>query len=107
MAKLNLPSTNMVGSLISMATFMAFFASAHAAFVSQNTVASTPFLRSSNVQPLHLFDNAASDLVTSAANNMWLATIDGDIAAIPDNEFTLIFAGGIVSPFLFGMRHTP
>jgi hypothetical protein len=73
-----------------------------AAFVTQSNIASTtPFVRpSSYVQPLHLFDPATvSDVVASAASNsMWLATIDADIQAIPDNEFRTIFTGGIVSP---------
>ena len=51
-------------------------------------------VRESAVQPLNMFE---SDSVLSTASNMWLATIDADIAAIPDNEFAPIFAGGIVS----------
>jgi hypothetical protein len=86
--------------------FMGLVTLSQAAFVTQSNIASTtrtPFVRpsSSSVQPLHLFDHAmVSDVVASAANtNMWLATIDADIQAIPDNEFTTIFTGGIVSPF--------
>lgn len=100
----------MVSSLIRTATFfMTAIASSNAAFVSQNAGSSTTFLRTStvprvsNLEPLHLFDtNVASDVVTTAANNMWLATIDSDIASIDDNQFGLVFAGGIVSNFLFG-----
>ena len=42
---------------------------------------------------LHVHDVA--DIVTAAANNLWLATIDADIEAIPENEFATVFAGGI------------
>jgi hypothetical protein len=57
-----------------------------------------PTVRESAVQPLNLFDySTTSDNVLATANNMWLATIDADIAAIPDNEFAPIFMGGIVS----------
>jgi hypothetical protein len=86
----------MTASLLSI-TFATLFATSHAAFVAQNTVASTPFLRPASVQPLHLFD--ASDGFLTASNNFLIATIDQDIAAIPDNEFAPIFAGGIVSPY--------
>lgn len=30
-------------------------------------------------------------------NNMWISTIDADIANIPTDQFGLVFAGGIVS----------
>jgi hypothetical protein len=59
------------------------------AFSARHTV------RESAVQPLNLFDG--SDYALASASNMWLATIDADIAAIPDNEFAPIFMGGIVS----------
>ena len=36
---------------------------------------------------------------TAAANSLLIATIDSDIANIPDNEFALVFAGGIVVMF--------
>ncbi|CAJ1943202.1 unnamed protein product [Cylindrotheca closterium] len=36
-----------------------------------------------------------SEIVTAAANSVWLATIDADIDAIPENEFATVFAGGI------------
>lgn len=42
---------------------------------------------------LHLHD--VSEIVSAAANNVWLATIDADIQAIPDNEFATVFAGGL------------
>lgn len=40
--------------------------------------------------------SSASD-VLNAAHNLWIATIDSDIAKMPDNEFGKVFAGGIVS----------
>ena len=44
----------------------------------------------------HAIDPSSSvDLLNSASN--WIATIDGDIANIPTNEFATVFAGGIVS----------
>jgi hypothetical protein len=93
------PSTTMSAFIL---MFTGLVTLSQAAFVTQSHIASTsPFVRpSSSVQPLHLFDHAmVSDVVASAANtNMWLATIDADIQAIPDNEFTTIFTGGIVSP---------
>jgi len=46
---------------------------------------------------LNLHD--VSEIVTTAANNLWLATIDADIDAIPDNEFATVFAGGIAVMF--------
>ena len=36
-----------------------------------------------------------AEMVTAAANSVWLATIDADIEAIPENEFATVFAGGI------------
>lgn len=44
-------------------------------------------------QQLNLFDASMSDVINT--NSMWLATIDGDIASIPTNEFGTVFAGGI------------
>ena len=41
-----------------------------------------------------------TDAAAAAANNLFLiATIDSDIANIPDNEFASVFAGGIVVMF--------
>lgn len=67
-------------------------ASSAPAFSARHTV------RESAVQPLNLFD---SNTVLDTASNMWLATIDADIAAIPDNEFAPIFMGGIVSCYFY------
>lgn len=65
------------------------------AFVSRMPIHSDSIETLSRGSALQLHE--ASDLFTAAASNVWLATIDGDIAAIPDNEFTTVFAGGIVS----------
>jgi hypothetical protein len=93
------PSTTMSAFIL---MFTGLVTLSQAAFVTQSNIASTStFVRpASSVQPLHLFDPAmVSDVVASAADHsMWLATIDADIQAIPDNEFTAIFTGGIVSP---------
>jgi len=79
---------------------LALFVPSVVAFVSQNSLARAP---TSSVQPLHLFDaSAGADILTTAANNIWLATIDGDIDAIPTNEFGTVFAGGIVSQHFLG-----
>ena len=37
--------------------------------------------------------------VDAAVNSLLIATIDSDIASIPDNEFATVFAGGIVVMF--------
>ena len=44
----------------------------------------------------HAIDPSSLNLMNSAAST-WIATIDGDIANIPTNEFATVFAGGIVS----------
>jgi hypothetical protein len=67
------------------------------AFVSQSPLKSNSISRPSGGPPLHLHE--VSEVITTAANTIWLATIDGDIAAIPNNEFATVFAGGIVSLF--------
>mmetsp|Transcript_93955 Transcript_93955/g.140795 ORF Transcript_93955/g.140795 Transcript_93955/m.140795 type:complete len:193 (+) Transcript_93955:73-651(+) len=65
------------------------------AFLSQNrNLASTAIQRPSSTKPLQLFEEA-SDFASTVANNLLLATIDSDIANIPDNEFGTIFAGGL------------
>jgi hypothetical protein len=76
--------------------FSTLIALCEAAFVSQNHVASNAFHRPSSTKPLQLFQEA-SDFASFAANNLLLATIDSDIANIPDNQFGLVFAGGLVS----------
>ena len=40
-----------------------------------------------------------SSWIESCSSNLWLSTIDSDIAAIPENEFAPIFAGGILVMF--------
>eukprot|EP00980_Cylindrotheca_fusiformis_P006312 scaffold1352_cov144-Cylindrotheca_fusiformis.AAC.18 len=73
-----------VGSLL--------LASSHA-FVSPIPVQSNQSMRPSRGSDLHLHE--VSEALATAAGNFWLATIDGDIDAIPDNEFATVFAGGI------------
>ena len=47
---------------------------------------------------LHIFpvEGAASSL-EAAGNNLFIATIDSDIASISDDDFKTVFLGGIVS----------
>ena len=76
--------------------FVALLAASNA-FVSHRATSPKACVRSSGRQQLHLFDTTTIDFVEAAAHSMWLATIDGDIDSIPNNEFGTIFAGGIVS----------
>jgi hypothetical protein len=87
----------MVLSILTTLAFLISAGSTQAAFVPTENFAfsrNVPSVRQSALQPLNMMD--ASD-VFSSANSLLLATIDSDIAAIPDNEFAPIFAGGIVS----------
>ncbi len=63
------------------------------AFVHQ----SPSFVRSSS--QLNVFDPGSFPDRVSAASNFWISTIDSDIASIPNDQFGLVFAGGIVSDF--------
>jgi hypothetical protein len=68
-------------------------------------VAKSPcsFVRQSNSQ-LKLVEGS----FLSEANNLLISTIDSDIANIPNDQFGLVFAGGIVSVpggLLFGMHN--
>lgn len=56
--------------------------------------------------PLKLMNGEVVDVVSNSAataashfNNMLIATIDADIANVPENEFAPIFAGGIMVMF--------
>jgi hypothetical protein len=83
---------NMASTLLSVVQFLALLASSQA-FAPVATSSVRP-----GSEPLQMID--FSDVITTASNSMWLATIDGDIANISDNEFKTVFAGGIVSkPF--------
>jgi hypothetical protein len=87
----------MVLSILTTLVFLISAGSTQAAFVPTENVAfsrNVRGVRQSALQPLNMMD--ASDVFASA-NSLLLSTIDSDIAAIPDNEFTTIFAGGIVS----------
>lgn len=55
-------------------------------------VRSTP---SSKLQMM--FDDSS---IAAAANNLWVSTIDADIANISNDDFGLVFAGGIVSGWI-------
>lgn len=57
-------------------------------------------------KPLKLMNGEVADTVSTSAataashfNNMLIATIDADIANVPENEFAPIFAGGIMVMF--------
>lgn len=67
-----------------------------AAFVSRVSVAP------SRTKPLHLMNGEVAEIVSSSSaafNNLLVATIDSDIANVPENEFAPIFAGGILVMF--------
>mmetsp|Transcript_136 Transcript_136/g.268 ORF Transcript_136/g.268 Transcript_136/m.268 type:complete len:207 (+) Transcript_136:142-762(+) len=57
-----------------------------------STSAMTPSLPASSPSALHLMDVP----FWNAAQSLWIATIDGDIDKIPENEFATVFAGGIM-----------
>ena len=56
--------------------------------------------RETSVQPLQMM-NIPNYLFPTEANHMLIATIDADINAMPDNEFSTVFMGGIVSWLVF------
>jgi hypothetical protein len=68
------------------------------AFVSHNNVLIRPAQK-----PLHMMSGDAVSSISSSTlahfNNMLIATIDSDIASVPENEFAPIFAGGILVMF--------
>jgi hypothetical protein len=68
------------------------------AFVSQSSPA---FVASrTSTQHRHMMMLSPQELAsTASATTNWLATIDGDIAKISDNEFAPIFAGGLLVMF--------
>jgi hypothetical protein len=49
-------------------------------------------------------ESASMDILNTV-NHLWIATIDSDIANIPENEFATVFAGGIVSGFHGGEQN--
>lgn len=61
----------------------------------QRHFASAPSVSSSSA--LHVVDPSS---MLDTAQSLWVATIDGDIANIPTNEFATVFAGGIVRRWL-------
>ena len=89
-SKILILSTLIVASLRDVSAFL----SQNNHFVGLRAPATT---RSTKYQELHLFEEASDFASSVTANNLLLATIDSDIANIPDNEFATVFAGGIVS----------
>jgi len=70
-----------------------------AAFAPSKSIAFARSATRPSSSSLNLLDPLATtstDNVLNMANSYWLATIDSDIANIPDNEFTSVFTGGII-----------
>ena len=62
--------------------------------VSAFVKSSRPFVRPSS--QVNLLDPATFAEVLPT-HSFWISTIDSDIASIPNDQFGLVFAGGIVS----------
>mmetsp|Transcript_122264 Transcript_122264/g.351205 ORF Transcript_122264/g.351205 Transcript_122264/m.351205 type:complete len:203 (-) Transcript_122264:75-683(-) len=59
---------------------------------------SRPLARSSS--HVNLLDPAAlAEVLPTASHSFWISTIDSDIASIPNDQFGLVFAGGIMVMF--------
>ena len=57
---------------------------------------SRPLARPSS--QVNLLDPATfAEILPAPTHSFWIATIDSDIASIPNDQFGLVFAGGIVS----------
>jgi hypothetical protein len=64
--------------------------------VSAFVPSSRPLARPSS--QVNIFDPATfAEILTTPTHSFWIATIDSDIASIPNDQFGLVFAGGIVS----------
>jgi hypothetical protein len=83
----------------------ALFSSSRAAFVSngvsafhRSPLSVQPETRNQHVTKRNLLaDGSLADSIM--ASNMWISTIDSDIANIPQNEFAPVFMGGIIVMF--------
>lgn len=57
---------------------------------------SRPLVQSSS--QLNLLDPGTfAEVLPATSHSLWISTIDSDIASIPNDQFGLVFAGGIVS----------
>jgi hypothetical protein len=80
--------------LASVTAFVATGRSATAA--SATAVVARPRTTTTTTTRLRVHDVAAiSGLLEQAASSWWVATIDSDIAKIPENEFAPVFLGGM------------